>query len=157
MAGVNKVILIGNLGANPEVRYTAGGQPVANLRLATTEKWVNKNGEKSEITEWHRVVAWGKLAETCGQYLQKGKQIYVEGKIRTRQWQDQQGQKRYTTEIVCSNLVMLGRAGDRPEAMEEPATIPADEMPATVPDLEGPTANVPDLEGPTANDDDLPF
>ena len=146
MSGVNKVILVGHLGANPEVRYTAGGQPVANLRLATTERWVNKNGEKSEQTEWHRVVAWGKLAEICGQYLQKGKQVYIEGKIRTRQWQDQQGQKRYSTEIVAQNMVMLGRAGDRTESMEEPVTVPADDF--------GGGAG-PDLDA--ANDDDLPF
>ena len=144
MAGVNKVILVGNLGAAPEVRYTAGGQPVANFRLATTERWMNKNGERSEITEWHRVVAWGKLAETCGQYLQKGKQVYIEGRIRTRQWQDQQGQKRYTTEIVAQNLVMLGRATDRMEVGEEPATVPED-MPPGGSDLD------------TSGDDDLPF
>jgi len=146
MSGVNKVILVGHLGANPEVRYTAGGQPVANLRLATTERWVNKNGEKTEQTEWHRVVAWGKLAEICGQYLQKGKQVYIEGKIRTRQWQDQQGQKRYSTEVVASNMVMLGRAGDRTEMMEEPVTVPAD-------DFGG--GSGPDLDA--NNDDDLPF
>ena len=146
MSGVNKVILVGNLGAAPEVRYTAGGQPVANFRLATTERWMNKNGERSEITEWHRVVAWGKLAETCGQYLQKGKQVYVEGRIRTRQWQDQQGQKRYTTEIVVQNLVMLGRAGDRMEVGgEETATVPPDDMPPAGSDLD------------TSGDDDLPF
>ncbi len=149
MSGVNKVILVGHLGANPEVRYTAGGQPVANFRLATTERWV-KNGEKNEITEWHRVVAWGKLAEICGQYLQKGKQVYVEGKIRTRQWQDQQGQKRYTTEIVAQNMVMLRRAGDRVEGGgEEPVSVPAD-------DFAGAGAGPgPDLDA--ANEDDLPF
>ncbi|HEV8480899.1 MAG TPA: single-stranded DNA-binding protein [Candidatus Eisenbacteria bacterium] len=146
MSGVNKVILVGHLGANPEVRYTAGGQPVANLRIATTERWVNKNGEKTEQTEWHRVVAWGKLAEICGQYLQKGKQVYIEGKIRTRQWQDQQGQKRYSTEVVASNMVMLGRAGDRSESMDEPVTVPADDFAV---------GQNPDLD--QANDDDLPF
>lgn len=143
MSGVNKVILIGNLGADPEVRYTASGQAVANLRLATTERWVNKSGERTEQTEWHRVVAWGKLAETCGQYLQKGKQIYVEGKIRTRQWQDQTGQKRYTTEIVANNLVMLGRAGERTEMPDEGVTVPPDDTGAG------------DLGA--ASDDDLPF
>ena len=153
MSGVNKVILVGNLGGNPEVRYTAGGQPVANFRLATTERWVNRNGEKSEMTEWHRVVAWGKLAEICGQYLQKGKQVYIEGKIRTRQWQDQQGQKRYTTEIVVNNMVMLGRAGERMESTEEPATVPPDAT-ATVPP-DDTAGGGPDLETPT--DDDLPF
>ncbi len=145
MSGVNKVILIGNLGAAPEVRYTAGGQAVANFRLATTERWVNKSGERSENTEWHRVVAWGKLAETCGQYLQKGKQVYVEGKIRTRQWQDQTGQKRYTTEIVAVNLVMLGRAGDRTELADEPVTVPPDDGPGAGADFDA------------GSDDDLPF
>jgi single-strand DNA-binding protein len=147
MSGVNKVILVGHLGANPEVRYTAGGQPVANFRIATTERWVNKNGEKTEQTEWHRVVAWGKLAEICGQYLQKGKQVYIEGKIRTRQWQDQQGQKRFSTEVVAQQMVMLGRAGDRTEMMEEPVTVPAD-------DFAGGAG--PDLET-SGGDDDLPF
>ena len=112
--GVNKVILVGNLGANPEMRSTQGGQKVANLRLATTERWTDKNGQKQEQTEWHRVVVWGKQAEFCSQYLVKGRQIYVEGRIRTRQWQDQQGQKRYTTEIVASRVHFLpgGRGKD---------------------------------------------
>src|SRR5512136_3360198 len=105
---MNKVILVGNLGANPEMRFTQGGQAVANLRLATTERWTDKNGQRQEQTEWHRVVVWGKQAEICGQYLTKGRQIYVEGRIRTRQWQDQQGQKRYTTEIVAQSVQMLG-------------------------------------------------
>jgi single-strand DNA-binding protein len=110
--GVNKVILVGNLGANPEMRYTQGGQPVANLRLATTERWTDKNGQKQESTEWHRIVVFGKQAEICNQYLTKGRQIFVEGRIQTRQWQDQQGQKRYTTEIVAQNIQMLGPRSD---------------------------------------------
>jgi len=147
MSGVNKVILVGNLGAAPELRYTASGQAVANFRLATTERWVNKSGERTENTEWHRVVAWGKLAETCGQYLQKGKQVYVEGKIRTRQWQDQSGQKRYTTEIVANNLVMLGRAGERTEFSDaaDAVTVPPDEN----------TGDGPEFD--SGSDDDLPF
>ena len=145
MSGVNKVILVGNLGAAPELRYTASGQAVANLRLATTERWVNKSGERTENTEWHRVVAWGKLAETCGQYLQKGKQVYIEGKIRTRQWQDQTGQKRYTTEIVANNLVMLGRAGERTEFSDDAVTVPPEDHPGDGPDFD------------TGSDDDLPF
>jgi single-strand DNA-binding protein len=145
MSGVNKVILVGNLGAAPELRYTASGQAVANLRLATTERWVNKSGERSENTEWHRVVAWGKLAEICGQYLQKGKQVYIEGKIRTRQWQDQSGQKRYTTEIVANDMVMLGRAGDRPEFSDDAVTVPPDDEAGSGPDLD------------SGSDDDLPF
>ena len=145
MSGVNKVILVGNLGAAPELRYTASGQAVANFRLATTERWVNKSGERSENTEWHRVVAWGKLAEICGQYLQKGKQVYIEGKIRTRQWQDQSGQKRYTTEIVANDMVMLGRAGERTEFSDDAVTVPPDDDAGSGPDLD------------TGSDDDLPF
>ena len=143
MSGVNKVILIGNLGANPELRYTQGQQAVANLRLATTEKWTDKSGQKQEATEWHRVVVWGKQAEICGQYLTKGRQVYIEGSIRTRQWQDQQGQKRYTTEIVARNVQMLGGRGERPTEDAE-ATVPPDE--ATLRDDFG--------GGP---DDDIPF
>ena len=146
MSGVNKVILIGNLGANPELRYTQGQQAVANLRLATTEKWTDKNGQKQEATEWHRVVVWGKQAEICGQYLTKGRQVYIEGSIRTRQWQDQQGQKRFTTEIVARNVQMLGGRGERPteDAGATEATVPPDE--ATIRDDFG--------GGP---DDDIPF
>ena len=113
---VNKVILVGNLGKNPEVRYTQGGAAVANMPLATTERFTDKSGQKQEQTEWHRVVAFGKLAEICAQYLTKGRQVYFEGRIQTRQWQDQQGQKRYTTEIVATNMQMLGSRGERPEA-----------------------------------------
>ena len=114
MAGVNKVILVGNLGSDPQVRYTPGGQAVANFNIATSERFNNKAGEKEERTEWHRIVAWGKLAEICQQYLKKGKQVYIEGRLQTRQWEDQQGQKRSTTEIVAQNMQMLGRAGDAP-------------------------------------------
>jgi single-strand DNA-binding protein len=126
MSGVNKVILVGNLGANPELRFTQGQQAVANLRIATTEKWTDKNGQKQEATEWHRVVVWGKQAEIVGQYLTKGRQVYVEGRIRTRQWQDQQGQKRYTTEIVAQNVQMLGGRGERSQD-EQAQTVPPDD------------------------------
>jgi len=112
MAGVNKVILVGNLGSDPQVRYTPGGQAVANFNIATSERFNNKAGEKEERTEWHRIVAWGKLAEICQQYLKKGKQVYIEGRLQTRQWEDQQGQKRQTTEIVAQNMQMLGRVGE---------------------------------------------
>jgi len=112
MSGVNKVILIGNLGSDPQVRYTPGGQAVANFNIATTERFNNKSGEREERTEWHRIVAWGKLAEICQQYLKKGKQVYIEGRLQTRQWEDQQGQKRQTTEIVAQTMQMLGRAGE---------------------------------------------
>ena len=111
MAGVNKVILVGNLGRDPETRYTQSGAAVANFTMATSERWTSKDGEREERTEWHRIVAFGKLAEICSQYLTKGKQVYIEGKLQTRSWDDRDGNKRYTTEIVASNMVMLGRAG----------------------------------------------
>ena len=109
MASVNKVILVGNLGADPETRYMPNGDAVANVRLATTESWKDKaSGEKREITEWHRVVFYRKLAEIVGQYLKKGSAVYVEGRIRTRKWQDKEGQERYTTEIEANEMQMLG-------------------------------------------------
>ena len=109
MASVNKVILVGNLGADPDVRYMPNGDQVTTVRLATTESWKDKNsGEKREITEWHRVVFYRKLAEIVGQYSKKGSQLYVEGRIRTRKWQDKDGQDRYTTEIEGLELQMLG-------------------------------------------------
>ncbi len=112
MSGVNKVILVGNLGSDPQIRYTPNGTAVANFNIATTERFTNKNGEKESRTEWHRIVAWGRLAEICNEYLKKGKQIYVEGRIQTRQWEDKDGNKQKSTEIIANNMVMLGRAGD---------------------------------------------
>jgi len=110
--GVNKVILIGNLGRDPEVRYSPNGSAVANCTLATTESWKDKNsGEKQEKTEWHRVVFFGRLAEIAGEYLKKGSQIYIEGRLQTRKWQDKEGQDRYTTEIVANEMQMLGSRG----------------------------------------------
>lgn len=110
--GVNKVILVGNLGRDPEVRYTANGAAVANLALATTEQWRDKqSGEKQERTEWHRIVLFGRLGEIAGEYLKKGSQVYIEGKLQTRKWQDQSGQDRYTTEIVALDMQMLGGGG----------------------------------------------
>lgn len=110
MSGVNKVILVGRLGADPEVKAIGSGSTVARLNLATSESWV-KDGQRQERTEWHRVTVWGKLAEICGKHLAKGRQVYVEGKLQTRSWEDQQGQKRYTTEIVASTVQFLGAAG----------------------------------------------
>ncbi|VAW41069.1 Single-stranded DNA-binding protein [hydrothermal vent metagenome] len=103
---VNKAILIGNLGADPEVRYTQSGAAVANFNIATTEAWV-KDGNKEERTEWHRIVAFGRLGEICGEYLSKGSKVYIEGRIQTRQWDDKDGNKRYTTEIVAREMKML--------------------------------------------------
>jgi single-strand DNA-binding protein len=109
---VNKVILIGNLGRDPEVRSTPSGQPVASFTLATSRRWRDKSGQKQEQTEWHQIVVWGKQAEIAGQYLTKGKQIYVEGRLQTRSWDDKQsGEKRYRTEVVCDNFQMLSSGG----------------------------------------------
>lgn len=107
MAGINKVILVGNLGADPEIRYSPGGMAVVNFSLATSETF-SKDGQKQTKTEWHKIVAFGKLAEICGQYLSKGKQVYIEGKIQTRSWDDKEGNKKYTTEIVANSMQMLG-------------------------------------------------
>lgn len=107
---VNKVILIGNLGADPEVRYSQNGTAVANFRVATTETW-KKEGEREELTEWHRIVAFGKLAEICGEYLSKGSKVFIEGKIQTRKWEDRDGNPRYTTEIVARDMKMLSPRG----------------------------------------------
>ena len=111
MASVNKVILIGNLGADPEVRYLPSGDAVANLSIATTDKFKDRSGEMQEAPEWHRVSFFGKTAEICGQYLKKGSQVYVEGSIRTRKWQDKEGNDRYTTEIRGDRMQMLGGGG----------------------------------------------
>jgi single-strand DNA-binding protein len=111
MGSVNKVILVGNLGRDAELRYTPGGAAVATLNMATTETWTDKGGQRQEKTEWHRVVFWGKVAESLTEYLTKGKQVYVEGRLETRQWNDKDGNKRYTTEIKGDKIVLLGSAG----------------------------------------------
>ena len=113
MASINKVFLIGNLGADPEVRYTQGGGAVCNFRIATTEVWNSKqSGERQERTEWHRIVVWGKSAEHCGEYLKKGRSCHVEGRLQTRDWEDRDGNKRYTTEIVADRVTFLGGRGE---------------------------------------------
>ena len=139
MAGVNKVILIGHLGADPEIRYTADGTAVATFRLATTRRWTNKDGERVDQTEWHRIVAWRRLGEICAQYLSKGKQVYIEGRLQTRSWEDRDGNKRWTTEIIAENMQMLGKAGDVMDVSEE-----------------APKAQE-DLVDETPLDDDIPF
>ena len=119
MAGINKVILIGNLGRDPELRYTQNGQPVANFSLATSEQWTDKNsGEKVERTEWHRIVVWGRSAEHCSQYLAKGRTVYIEGRLQTREWEDKEGQKRSTTEVNAQTVQFLGgpRGQNQPDA-----------------------------------------
>ncbi len=111
MGSVNKVILVGNLGRDAELRYTPGGAPVATINMATTEVWNDKAGQKQEKTEWHRVILWGKTAESLSEYLTKGKQIYVEGRLQTRKWNDKEGKERYTTEIRGDRVVLLGGGG----------------------------------------------
>lgn len=108
MAGVNKVIIVGRLGNDPEVKSISSGQNVAKLSVATSEAWTGKDGQKQERTEWHRIVVWGKQADLCGKYLSKGRQVYIEGRLQTRSWEDPQGQKRYTTEIVANTIQFLG-------------------------------------------------
>lgn len=145
--GINKVILVGNLGADPETRYTASGSAVTNIRLATTESWRDRqSGEKQEKTEWHRVVFFSRLAEIAGEYLRKGSQVYVEGRLQTRKWQDQGGQDRYTTEIVANEMQMLG---GRSEGMGEPAAAGGGFR-------DKPQAAAPAAE-PDFQDDDIPF
>jgi len=115
-SGLNKVFLLGRLGNDPEVRYTTNGGAVANFNVATNESWTDKQGQKQERTEWHRVVVWGKLGELCGQYLTKGRQAFLEGKLQTREWTDKEGAKRYTTEIVAQNVQFIGGPNDRANA-----------------------------------------
>ena len=141
MAGINKVILVGNLGAKPEVKYASNGNAISNLSVATSESWTDKStGQKQERTEWHRVSLFGKLAEIAGQYLDKGSKVYVEGKLQTRKWQDQNGQDRYTTEVVVSGfngtLQMLDRRDDSSSSTPPPskdATEKGQTEPSTTP------------------------
>jgi single-strand DNA-binding protein len=147
MGSVNKVILVGNLGRDAELRYTPSGAAVATVNMATTEVWNDKAGQRQEKTEWHRVILWGKTAESLAEYLTKGKQIYVEGRLQTRQWDDKDGNKRYTTEIRSDRVVLLGgRDGgrglppDRTDSGVQPSAAPA-----------------PDAGGAPLTDDDIPF
>jgi single-strand DNA-binding protein len=130
MAGVNKVILVGRLGADPEVRYTNTGTPVANFNMATSTNFTDKSGEKNERTEWHRIVAFGKLGEICGEYLAKGKQVYIEGRLQTREWEDRDGNKRKTTEIVAGTMQMLGAAGDQVRGETSDSAPPVNDLPS---------------------------
>ncbi len=142
-AGVNKVILVGNLGADPEVRYTKDGQAIASLRVATTRSWFDKNkNEKREETEWHRVKVFGKQAENCGEYLSKGRQVYVEGRLKTDKYTDKQGIERYSTDVIADTVQFLGGKGDGAPRRESAGAPPSDEF------------------GPPAADtgsDDIPF
>ena len=137
---VNKVILVGRLGTDPEIRYTQDSTPVASFNLATDERWKDKNGEKVQKTEWHRIVVWRKLAEVCGQYLTKGKLVYIEGKLQTRTWEDKNGVKRYTTEIVANGMKMLDGASGNGQSSKQERPKTNNNVPPNMPD-----------------DDDIPF
>ena len=163
MASINKVILIGNLGKDPELRYTPGGQAVCDLSIATTDQWTDKSGERKEQTEWHRVVVWGKQAENCSQYLTKGRQCYIEGRLRTRQWDDKEGNKRYTTEIVAQTVQFLGGGrgegagasrGERPSGPRRESGGGGDMGP---PDDFGGGGGAGGPPGGGMGDDDIPF
>ncbi len=148
MAGVNKVILIGRLGSDPEVRYTPSGVAVANFNIATSEEWKDKDtGEKKERTEWHRIVAWRRLGEICGEYLSKGKQVYIEGRIQTRDWEDQNGVKRYTTEVIANQMQMLGGRDSTDTARTQAQGRPQGQS----------TGDFQGSPGPGPEDDDIPF
>lgn len=134
--GLNKVLLIGNLGADPEYRTTPAGTSVATFNVATTEQWTNKEGQQEQKTEWHRVVTWGKLAEISRDYLKKGKQVYLEGRLQTRSWEDREGQKRYTTEVVANQMLMLGSVSGQGDAGRDSGEVDP---------------------FPSDNEDDLPF
>jgi single-strand DNA-binding protein len=154
MSSLNKVMLIGRLGQDPEVRYTQSNTAVATLNLATNERYRDSNGEYQDRTEWHRVVAWGRTAEVCQQYLSKGSLIYVEGPLQTREWEDNQGQKRYTTEVKALQMTMLDSRGGNGGGMGSAPTAPANHAPSasSTPDSGvNKTVNLDDI------DDDLPF
>jgi len=141
MASVNRVFLLGNLGADPEVRFTSGGRAVANFRIATTDVWTDKNsGQRNERTEWHRIVVWGKQAENCGEFLKKGRSVHIEGRLQTRDWTDNDGNKRYTTEIVADRVTFVGGRGEGGGGGGyRPSSGPGDSEP------------------PPLSDDDIPF
>src|SRR3954468_3130567 len=144
-SGVNKVILVGNLGKDPEVRYTPGGQAVANFTIATNENWTDKQGQKQERTEWHRIVVWGKAAELCGEYLSKGRQVYIEGRLQTREWTNKEGQKQYTTEVVANPVggVIFLSGGDRGGRDAKGGGAPADDFGAPPPGLDDAASGPP--------------
>lgn len=148
---VNKVILVGNLGRDPEVRSTPSGQPVASFTLATNRRWRDKNGNRQEETEWHNIVVWGKQAEIAGQYLKKGKQIFLEGRLQTRSWEDRQsGEKKYKTEIVCDNFQMLGQRGEYDAGGGAPSSSTSSGAPSYDEGSSGGYGGEPE-------DDDIPF
>ena len=146
---LNKAMIIGNLGDDPELRYTQSGTPVANMSIATNRRWTDDNGQKQEKTEWHKVVVFGRQAETCEQYLSKGRQVYVEGRIQTRKWEDRDGNNRYTTEIVARNVQFLSGGSGGGGSMQEPP-------PYTDSDI-GPSGGSESDFDQSFDDDDIPF
>jgi len=149
MSGVNKVILIGRLGKDPEVRYTPSGQAVANFSMATSENWTGKDGQKQERTEWHRIVVWGRLAELCKDYLRKGRQVYIEGKLQTRSYDDKEGKKIYTTEVVANTVQFLGTAPDKVETTDSNADAGQPSEASNLPPFEPNVTHI--------SDDEIPF
>lgn len=160
MAGINKVILVGNLGQQPELRYTPSGIAVCSLRMATSESYTDRaSGERVTTTEWHNVVLWRGLAETAGKYLKTGSQVFIEGKLKTRQWQDQQGQNRYTTEVVADVMQLLGPAPGRDNAQSQKSTaepVAVASAPAAT-KAAAPAAPVQAAQAASGQADDLPF
>jgi single-strand DNA-binding protein len=165
---VNKVILVGRLGQNPEVRYTPSGQAVANFSLATNESWTDKAGQKQERTEWHRIVVWGKLAELCNQYLSKGRQAYIEGRMQTREWQDKDGQKKYTTEVQAQTVQFLGGQAGEGVRQDRPARDFGSDAGMSSGHSSGHSSEMPPASGastmgggmsmePSFTEDDIPF
>jgi len=147
MASLNKVMLIGNLGKDPEIRYTTDGTPVAHFSLATSESWTDKSGVRQERTEWHNIVAWNKLADLCKRFLAKGRQVYIEGRIQSREWDDRDGNKRRTTEIVANQMVLLGARSQGSEA----GGVTQQASQRGTPEMDS------GFGGPEITDDDIPF
>lgn len=153
MAGINKVIIVGRLGSDPEVRYTPNGQAVANFSVATSDNWTDKNtNEKKERTEWHRIVVWGRLAELCKDYLSKGRQVYIEGKLQTRSWVDKSDNKKYTTEIIANQLQFLGEAKGKQDSDSS-----YDQSNSYNDESKDYTPNFQENSSDDINDDDIPF
>lgn len=157
MAGVNRVIIVGNLGSDPEIRHTQGGDAVATLSVATSETWKDKSGEKQERTEWHRVVMWRRLAEIAQQYLRKGSKVYLEGKLQTRKWQAQDGSDRYTTEIVADQMQMLDSRTGGDQSAPRGQGSPSGQSGSRDAHSASYAAQEPSGGGPADYDDEIPF
>ena len=151
---LNKVMLLGNLGRDPEVRYTSSGKAVATFTVATSHRWRDQEGNDQERTEWHRVVAWGRLGEICGEYLGKGKQVYIEGRIQTRDWEDQDGNKRTTVEIIASDIIMLGGPGPTQGRGED---APKKHAPVSSKVQSEPPRRIEEKYTPPPPEDEIPF